>query len=51
MRKNGKLKFKGVLSGRVVNIVPTGNRLEYVVTYDNATEIIKLKSDTSVETE
>lgn len=51
MRKNGKLKFKGVLSGRVVNIVPTGNRLEYVVTYDNATEIIKLKSDTSVETD
>ena len=51
MRKNGKLKFKGTLSGRVVNMVPTGNRLEYVVTYDNATEIIKLKSDTSVETE
>ena len=50
MRKNGKLKFKGMLSGKIVNIVPTGNRLEYVVTYDNATEKIKLKSDTSVET-
>lgn len=49
MRKNGKLKFKGMLSGKIVNIVPTGNRLEYVVTYDNSTEIIKLKSDPSTE--
>ncbi|MBQ9233984.1 MAG: hypothetical protein IJ167_08130 [Lachnospiraceae bacterium] len=50
MRRNGKIKYKGNLSGRIINIVPSGNRLEYVVTYDNATEIIKLKTDSSVET-
>lgn len=49
MRKNGKTKYKGSLSGKVVNIVPSGNHLEYVVTYDNATEKIKLKSENSVE--
>ena len=49
MRKNGNVKFKGNLTGRIVNIVPTGNRLEYVVTYDNATEIIKLKSEIGAE--
>ncbi|MBQ9278338.1 MAG: hypothetical protein IJ224_06860 [Lachnospiraceae bacterium] len=49
MRKNGNVKYKGNMNGRVINVVPTGNRLEYVVTYDNATEIIKLKSDNGTE--
>lgn len=51
MRKNGKLKYKGTLSGRISNMVPTGNRLEYVVTYDNFTEIIKLSNDNPVESD
>ena len=47
MRKNGKVKFEGTLNGKIVNMVPTGRRLEYIVTYDNATEKIKLKNDTT----
>lgn len=43
-RTNGSVKFQGKLSGKIVSMVPSGNRLEYVVVYDNATEIIKLKS-------
>ncbi|MBO6113922.1 MAG: hypothetical protein J6P57_02575 [Lachnospiraceae bacterium] len=51
MRKNGNVKYRGSMTGRVINMVPTGNRLEYVVTYDNATEIIKLKSEGNAEVE
>lgn len=43
-RKNGSVKFEGKLSGRITSMVPSGSYLEYVVVYDNATEIIKLKS-------
>lgn len=44
-RANGSVKFDGTLSGKIVSVVPNGKRLEYVVVYDNATEIIKLKSE------
>lgn len=43
-RKNGSVKFEGTLTGKITSMVPSGNLLEYVVVYDNATEIIKLKS-------
>lgn len=43
-RKNGSVKFDGVLAGNIVSVTPTGSHLEYVVVYDTATEIIKLKS-------
>lgn len=44
-RSNGSVKFDGTLSGKIVSVVPNGKRLEYVVVYDNATEIIKLKKE------
>lgn len=44
-RTNGSIKFRGSLSGSIASIVPSGNRLEYVVVYDDRTEIIKLKTD------
>lgn len=43
-RTNGSVKFQGSLSGRIMSMVPSGNYLEYVVVYDNSTEIIKLKA-------
>ena len=45
MRSNGNCKYDGKLSGKIVSMVPSGNRLEYVVVYDNATEIIRLKAE------
>ncbi len=46
-RLNGSIKFNGNLSGNILSVVPNGNNLEYVVVYDNSTEIIKLKADAS----
>lgn len=43
-RYNGTLKYNGMLGGRIISMVPSGNRLEYVVVYDNSTEIIMLNS-------
>lgn len=43
-RTNGSVKFQGSLSGRIMSMVPSGKNLEYVVVYDDSTEIIKLKS-------
>ena len=49
LRKNGSIKYNGTLSSRIISIVPTGNRLEYVVTYDSRTEMIRLKSEKNNE--
>ena len=43
-RMDGSVKFNGTLSGKITSVVPSGRRLEYVVIYENATEIIKLKA-------
>lgn len=48
-RLNGSVKFDGKLSGNILNMVPNGNNLEYVVVYDNSTEIIKLKAENTKE--
>lgn len=48
-RTNGNVKFSGTLSREIESMVPSGGRLEYVVVYNNATEIIKLKSEEGVE--
>ncbi len=44
-RTNGSVKFSGSLSGKISSVVPSGNRLEYVVVYADKTEIIKLKTE------
>lgn len=51
IRINGSIKFDGTLSGKILSMVPSGKKLSYVVVYDDATEIIKLKSDKSSEKE
>lgn len=43
-RKDGSVKFNGTLAGNINSVVPSGNRLEYIVVYDTVTETIKLKS-------
>ena len=43
IRSNGRTKFDGQLEGRVSSVVPSGKGNEYVVVYDNATQIIKLR--------
>lgn len=48
-RMNGSVKFDGSLSGNILSIVPNGKKLEYVVVYDDRTEIIKLKPDETNE--
>ncbi len=48
-RSNGKPKFNGTLDGKIVNMVPSGNRLEYVVVYEDSTEIIMLNSGAGKE--
>ena len=47
--QNGKPKFNGTLDGKIVNMVPSGNRLEYVVVYEDSTEIIMLNSGVGKE--
>ncbi len=42
-RTNGTVKFEGKLQGRIKSIVPSGKHLEYVVVYENETQVIKLK--------
>ncbi len=49
-RSNGKIKFNGTLDGKIVNMVPSGKRLEYVVVYEDSTEIIMLNSGAGSET-
>lgn len=51
IRTNGSIKFDGKLSGKILSMVPSGKKLSYVVVYDDATEIIKLKSDKPSEQE
>lgn len=43
LRTNGSIKFQGQMSGNIMNMVPNNNSTEYVVVYDDLTEIIKLK--------
>lgn len=50
MRSNGTCKYEGKLSGKIVSMVPSGNRLEYVVVYDSFTEIIKLNAKAQTDT-
>ena len=45
VRSNGRVKYNGKLSGNIVSVVPSGARQEYVVVYDDMTEIIKLKKE------
>ncbi len=45
IRSNGKVKYEGALSANIISVVPNGEHLEYVVVYDDMTEIIKLKKD------
>lgn len=51
IRTNGSIKFDGKLSGKILSMVPSGKKLSYVVVYEDATEIIKLKSDKPSEKE
>jgi len=46
-RKNGSVKFEASMTGKIVSVVPSGRSLEYIVVYDNSTEVIKLKSKSS----
>lgn len=48
-RANGSVKFDGTLSGKIVSVTPSGKRLEYVVVYDNATEIIRLNPENAAQ--
>ena len=43
-RKNGSVKFEASMSGKIVSMVPSGGNLEYIVVYDDSTELIKLKT-------
>ena len=43
-RKNGSVKFQGTLKNRIRSIVPSGKHLEYVVVYENETQVIRLKN-------
>lgn len=52
LRANGSVKYEGELDGRIVSMVPGGKANEYVVVYENKTDIIKLKrSENSESTE
>ncbi|MBO5426727.1 MAG: hypothetical protein J6A25_14560 [Lachnospiraceae bacterium] len=48
-RTNGHVKYNGKLSGNIISVVPNGNNLEYVVVYNNFTEIIKLSAEVVTE--
>lgn len=43
-RKNGSVRFDGKLKNRIRSVVPSGKHLEYVVVYENETQVIKLKN-------
>lgn len=43
-RKNGAVKFQGELKNKIRSVVPSGKHLEYVVVYENETQVIKLKN-------
>lgn len=44
IRKNGSVKYAGTLKNRIRSVVPSGRHLEYVVVYENETQVIKLKN-------
>ena len=37
------MKFQGTLESRIRSVVPTENKREYIVVYENETQIIRLK--------
>lgn len=43
IRKNGSVKFSGTLKNRIKSVIPSGKHLEYVVVYENETQVMKLK--------
>ncbi len=43
IRKNGSIKYRGKLDGKIVSMAPAGGMLSYVVVYEDRTELIKLK--------
>lgn len=42
-RLNGSIKFQQSLDGVITNMIPSGKKSEYVVVYNNATDIIHLQ--------
>lgn len=48
IRKNGSVKFNKEMRGDVLLAVPTGKKNEYIVSYPNAIDIIRLKIDSGV---
>lgn len=42
-RTNGTIKFEGKLQGRIKSMIPSGKYLEYVIVYENETQVIRLK--------
>lgn len=50
-RKNGSEKFQGKLKNRIRSVVPSGKYLEYVVVYENETQVIRLKNVLSENTD
>lgn len=50
-RTNGTVKFSAELSDKIVGIVPNGKYHEYIVVYNNKTEVIKIKLDKNVSDE
>lgn len=49
IRKNGRVKYSGRLEKNIVSMVPNDKKLEYVVVYQNQTDIIKLQSEPATE--
>lgn len=46
---NGSKKFSASFNKNLINIVPDSNKLEYIVIFENETQIIKLKRDKDEE--
>jgi hypothetical protein len=44
---NGIKKFSATFNKNLINIVPNGNKLEYIVIFENETQVIKLKKEDS----
>lgn len=48
---NGSRKFTTVFHKNLINIVPDGNKLEYIVIFENETEIIRLSKEAKKKTQ
>ncbi len=51
LRSNGSVKYSGILDGHIASLVPGAGKNEYVVVYDERTELIKLKTGANKATE